>query len=174
MNESKNQDEHAELERIIAQQPLRRPGVSLDERMAALLGHEAAEADRTHQSHRWVGSLWWSRAMLAAAMLVLVALVALMMLANRNADPAREGSVVVKPEARHEVQPVAGRFNPVRIEETWSNVEPDGVLVVDGDPLRRYQREILEHVQLFDEKNNIRIEYTVPRREMIVMPVKYD
>ncbi len=174
MNEPKEQDEHAELERIIARQPLRRPGVSLDERMAALFRREAAEAAPIPPVHRRIGSSWWSRGMLAAAVFGLVALVAVMMLAGRHDEPAGDGAMVIKPGDRRESQPMAARFNPVRIEETWSNIQPDGVLVVDGDPLRRYRREILEHVQLFDEKNNIRIEYTVPRRETIIMPVKYD
>ncbi len=167
------------VEQLLRATPLRQPGASLDERIFSAMAdvdalvaptstppstfitrdHDAVEINATPA--RFIFSRWLAG---AAALAACVALVVVIM--NSSETPPihnDQGSI-------HAID-----FDPVRIEHVYSDVEPEGVVFVDDDtPVQRYRRQTVEHVQLIDDKRNIRIELTVPQEDVIVMPVNYD
>jgi hypothetical protein len=169
--------EPIELERMLARRPLTPPPARMDDRMAELFAsvgrHEASDALSRRFAIKWVRAV---RAIAACG-----ALAALLWLMTEYNRPARRpsdagekgGAFAVAPPVLKAAAPPPA-FNPVRIEQVWSDVRPEGVVMVDGDPLRRYHRQTVQRVQLIDEKTNVRIEYTVPHDEVVVTPVKYD
>lgn len=172
-----DQSHNTDLEQLLARQPLSKPSAKLDERMAALF--TAAAGNGSSSSHlppdvlpmhrSWIRILSALAACLAVALLLWLAM-------QRQQSGAQQPRNISSNNPKYSTQTPAGLidFNPVRIEDSWSSVTPQEVVVIDGDPLRRYHRQTIDRVQLIDEKNNMRIEYTVPRNEVIVMPVKYD
>lgn len=166
--------EHRELESLIARQALRKPSAKLDDRMKHLFSAGSQESVDAAQHPGAIASPWFRWVLMTAAMLAIVSLIGLVLLARARQNQLTQDRIAIVPEPEQLVHPASNKFNPVRIEQSWSNLQPEGVVMIDGDPVRRFQRETVEHVQLIDEKNNIRIEYTLPRRETIVMPVKYD
>jgi len=64
---------------------------------------------------------------------------------------------------------------PVRLEQNWSQLSYEGVVVPDGrTPLRQFRRQTLEHVQWIDASNGTRTEMTIPREEVILIKAPVD
>ena len=156
-----------EIERLLLNEPLRRPSPRHDQRMADLFDAPPVPL--------FVPLLRAALGLASCAALVM--LLWLVIYGNQPATSPRDtGGIVVHPPPKPGIalEVDALPFNPVRIEQVWSDVQPEGVILVDGDPLRRYHRQTFEHVQLIDDARNIRIEFTVPHRDVIVTPVRYD
>jgi hypothetical protein len=193
-----------ELELLLAAQPLRRPSPQLDRRVQAELlrprlaledwgegkgrpaqysspqrmrSAESATEDASALTlplfREERGLSHWRLALALAACLMLA--VGLWLYAESHQRTAAPAPLpLVNAPAAAVPSPLAD-FNPVRIEEVWSRVAPDGVVTFDaGSPVRRYRQRTLQHVQLIDEDRNIRIEYTVPRDDLLVTPVRFD
>jgi|GEM_PF-2415922 len=150
------QEQH-ELESLIARQPLRQPSAKLDERMSSLFRAQPSQTVASAAPMSFFNRPVLQSALRVAALLALVALIGWALLSQLYPDVKPDENLAKGSRGQTPVQTVWSEFNPVRIEQSWSNLEPEGVVVIDGDPLRRYQRETFDHVQLIDEKNNIRI-----------------
>lgn len=161
-----------QLEQQLARQRLTPPPLSLDKRMASLFAQqdpcEPVEPLAVRSASRWM--------LLAGAAAACLAVGVIFWFVAWPPQPAAP-PLPVRVSSKDAPAPAldaALAFEPVRIEQTWSDVQPDGVVVVDGDPLRRYRRQIYQRVQLIDDERNIRIEYMVPRSDVVVVPVRYD
>lgn len=170
-NDTSELVELAVLEQSLAGLPLREPSAALDRRVFASLGAERsdefnaandnADSDAFEQNDRhdpFAFPRWIAGAVAVAACAALVTL-----------------TILNSPQ----INPTPGRdaieFDPVRIEHVYSDVEPEGMVFVDnGMPVQRYRRQTVEHVQLIDDKHNIRIELTVPQEDLIHVPMSYD
>lgn len=162
---------NTDLEQLLAKQPLTRPSAKLDQRVAALF---AAAAVRTESPDSHLHRPWIRIISALAACLAIVLLLWLVIQKQNSSAPHSRNIATNNPKHSTQAPIDLIDFNPVRIEDSWSSVVPDEVVIIDGDPLRRYHRQTIDRVQLIDEKNNMHIEYTVPRNEVIVMPVRYD
>jgi hypothetical protein len=168
------------IERMLSELPLREPPAELDRRvMAALSEHEtiALSSPRrkpgvprvpgvqrpARQRRPVLATLGWLGGSAALAALLAMAITTSM----RQPDP-------IQPPAAPLAAADKG-FDPVRIEQTSSSVTPAGIVMLDErTPARRYVERTYEHVQLIDEANNIRIEYTTPRESYVLIPVESD
>lgn len=185
MNRNFDSHEHDEtcderdqdVEQAVMALRLRKPSADLDRRIFGSLATGAtsidtptdavasANSDQTastqpHPSHL-VFTRWLAGAAAVAACAALVILVILSSQPTNSTQPT-DGNLTVD-------------FDPVRIEHVYSDVEPEGVVFVDDNtPMQRYRRQTVEHVQLIDAERDIRIELTVPKEDLIVMPVSYD
>lgn len=64
---------------------------------------------------------------------------------------------------------------PVRLEQNWSQLSYEGVVVPDGrTPLRQFRRQTLEHLQWIDASSGTRTEMTIPREEVILIKAPVD
>jgi len=159
MNANRDDDE---IESLLKRQPLRVPSAAFDERMEQLFAQREVFV--------WPVVRWAAALAACAGIAVTVWYV---MSRNIATTPVKPNVVVKAPDkGANPATPLD--FDPVRIEQVWSQVEPEGVIMVDGDAMRRFHRQMVEHVQLIDDARNIRIEYTVPHNDVIVMPVRYD
>ena len=166
-----------ELEELLRKLPREQPSAAMDARMTELFA--AAEANRDQVIATLAPRTLWPR--LLASGLAMAACLGLAVIVAMNAGPGNTGpasdrvvhGIVPGPATNQESETLD--FKPVRIEQVWSQIQPGGVITLDDStPLRRFRRQTLEHVQLIDDKQNIRIEYTRPRNDTIVMPVRYD
>lgn len=165
--------------------PLRQPSSELDRRIFSALAQDTRvsgvsspvsfecasaaspdvssshDGDSEPQSNRLVFTRWLAG---GAAIAACAAVVTIVMINSQTAT-------TIQPTNDN----IVGDFDPVRIEHVYSDIEPEGVVYVDNDtPVQRFRRQTVEHVQLIDDKRNIRIEMTVPKEDVIIMPVSYD
>ena len=148
-----------ELESMLRSVPLHKPSREMDDRVM----HELAEA-ASPGPYR----LWWRVGSALAACAAIVALVLMVISSNRQKAPGT-GPIAKGVQPGAEIE-----FNPVRIEDRWSSLQPQGVIQVDDTPVRQYLQQSYERVQLIDEERNIRIEYTVPRHDLIMTPARFE
>lgn len=164
-NDTSELVELAVLEQSLIGLPLREPTAELDRRVFASLAAERSDefndnADSGTSDHhdRFAFPRWIAGAVAVAAC---AALVTLTLLNSPQINPTTGSDVI--------------EFDPVRIEHVYSDIEPEGMVFVDnGMPVQRYRRQTVEHVQLIDDKHNIRIELTVPQEDLIHVPISYD
>ena len=162
-----------DIEDILNAQPLEPPPESLDARIQSTLDNESrarlsASPIPTPDAGRPLRPIlrsifWLARGAALAAAIALLVHMSLRWGVNNN--PTNQ-----PPQTADEFV-----FDPVRIEHTWSAVEPQGLIMVDDQtPAAGFVERRVEHVQLIDEKNNVRMEFTVPRQDVIVIPVEYE
>ncbi len=167
-----------ELEELLTKLPREQPSATLDARMAKLFAAAEARHDEVIATLR--PRTFWPR-LLASGLAMAACLLLAVIVAMNTAAPTGETKdrsaqgIIPSPanNAGHESDTLD--FKPVRIEQVWSQIQPGGIITLDDNtPLRRFRRHTVEHVQLIDDKQNIRIEYTRPRNDTIVVPVRYD
>ncbi len=165
-----------ELEELLTGLPREQPSSGLDVRVAILFGGSSAAPSNSAGSRMTVKltlSSFWPR-LLVSGLAMAACLALAVIVAMNTTGPTGQPTHSLVPS------PIASDadtldFKPVRIEQVWSQIQPGDVITLDDNtPLRRFQRQTVEHVQLIDDKKNIRIEYTRPRQDTIVMPVRYD
>jgi hypothetical protein len=140
-----------DIENLLGRMPLRKPPASLD---AKVLG--AARPGR-----RIV--LWGAAGagLAAAAAAVILAVAGLGGPARTPVLPSPTQGVVAA--------------EPVRVEEDWSQVRYEGIVVPDGrTPLKQFRRQAIEHVQWIDAASGTRTEMTIPREEVILIKASVD
>lgn len=176
-----------DVEQLLKRIPLHKPSASLDDRVLDTLARAEMTADHRADAlsfddgpQTYGGSRALPWVMFALATAACAALAAVMWFGpGTPAERTTPGPTVAGPsddssrDKNTTVTNVAD-FNPVRIEQVWTGVQPEGVVFIDDTPVRRYRQQTIEHVQLVDEEKNIRIEITVPREDVIVTPVDYD
>jgi hypothetical protein len=150
----------SDLEDLLRRVPLRRPSEDLDRRVLA----EAAAPAARPRVFRWAATA------LAAAAAVALAVAGWQWLSMQG----NEHHKAYGPASPGVVQ-ADGHDEPIRIEQVWSAVEPRGVVMIDDQtPARGFVRRTVNRVQVIDEKQNIRVEYTIPREDYVYVPVGYD
>jgi hypothetical protein len=159
-----------EIENLLHEMPLRKPSPALDDRvLAGLRGRPPGQTEAPARRPR----RWWALPAAGAALAVAAAIVIALALPRGTetggpgpdaAAPPEPGSVAQAPEVP------AADAGPVRMEQDWSELTYEGVVVADEEtPLRKYRHQTLEHVQWFDPRRGIRVESTVPREEVILV-----
>jgi len=64
---------------------------------------------------------------------------------------------------------------PVRVEQNWSQLSYEGIVVPDGrTPLKKFRRQAIEHVQWIDAASGTKTEMTIPREEVILIKASVD
>jgi hypothetical protein len=179
-------DQQAQLEAALTALPLRQPSPALDGRVhntiADTIAPPSLTFNRDADQHPPASTApvtnklpWAMFALAAAACIALAAMLLFNPANNTNDNPNKfTGTPGSKDQASNSNVALAN-FNPVRFEQMYTNVQPDGIVFVDDEtPMRRFRRQHVEHVQLVDEKQNIRIEITLPQNDVIVTPIGYD
>jgi len=164
-----------DIEDILKQQPLEPSTESLDARVQSTLesagrsrlsaAPDSLSTDAAHRPPRPIlRSIFWIAR--GAALAAAIAILFTMTFPPLGPDNARTQQ---PPTADNFV------FDPVRIEHTWSTVEPQGLIMVDDQtPAAGFVERRVDHVQLIDEQNNVRMEFTVPRQDVVIIPVEYE
>jgi len=137
-----------EIEKLLRKMPLRRPPKTLDRRVL----RQPARAAR----------LWWAAGALAAAAVVAVAIA----LSGGGKQHSRPEPGVAQRTAQPEPQPPG----PVRMEQTYSRMQYEGVLLLDDrTPLRKFRRRILRRVLWIDERTGYTDEMSIPDEQVILI-----
>ena len=169
-----NPDETRQLEDRLRRLALRAPSPELDARIAAWQG--PAAAGRRRRPIAGVAT---------AAAAVAVCLVATVLwrpwpegagTAQRDrpgpevrGDKPR-GSV---PDEREGTGPA--RSEPLRIEQVWSTVSAGEIVTrEDGPPMQRLSRQAVRRIELIDDSRHVRIQWNIPSRQSVLMPLEYN
>ncbi len=156
---------HDDLENLLRQLPLEKPSAKLDQRVFGAVAQQdpptttdpIAQTVRRLRIGIWVG--------LGAPMAALLAITAIVALYNPNATTTQSPSDPPDTGA-------AFAFDPVRIEYTTSSLAPGGVVMVDDQtPAAGFIEQTVEHVKLIDEEQNVRMEFTYPRQDVVLVPL---
>jgi hypothetical protein len=143
----------SDIENLLRDMPLRKPPASLD---AKVVG-----------GGRRLRIILWT----AAAAGVAAAAAAVIIMIMGPGGPAR--LPVLPPPI--EVAQAAPPTEPVRLQQNWSRLSYEGVVVPDGrTPLRQVRHRVLEHVQWIDAAGGTRTEMTLPREEVILIKAPID
>jgi len=136
-----------ELEEILRTQPLRSPSTSLDSRIAATI------ADGSPRRLRLFLGAGAGAAMAACLLLVITI--------GRPAGGPEHDSVAA---AR------AGNDGYIRVDQVWSQViQGELVFTEDDEPVRPLWVQRLYHTSWINEKENVRIEMTVPEDQVVLV-----
>ena len=142
-------DELTELEHALAGVPLRKPPASLD-------GKVLSKHRRLRQAVPWA----LGGACAAAAVVMTVLLL----------EPAPDGRRPPLAKAPAEAGPP---LDPVRVEETISQVSYEGLFAADEKtPVRMFRRLMLERTWLVDQHSGYTVETTVPREQVLLIGVE--
>jgi hypothetical protein len=132
-------------------------------------GTQAPRADlwgRARARRAWlVGALGGALAAAAA-----VALVVGLPPNTTNVTPGTAPAVAPVNVATNSTPPAgpAAQVEPVRLEQNWSEISDEGIVLPDPQtPLRAFRHRTVDRVQFFDPRRNIRMETTVPHEEVI-------
>ena len=146
-----------EIERLLGRMPLHKPSVSMD---ARVLG-------RRHRDRR---VLWWIAAGSAVGAAAAVLLVAFALFRDGSQMVARDTEPPAPVEKASPPAIAQSEPPPMRLEQNWSTVAYEGVVVPDqGVPLRKFRRHILEHIQWIDKAHGRRMDMTIPREQVILI-----
>ena len=139
-----------ELEKLVREQPLRQPSAELDARIA--------DALRPAISRRWIG---WSM----AAALALVSASVWLGLSLRSPGSSTDGRGFAEP-----VPATLSEAGLVRIDQVWSQVTQGELLLTEDDePVRPVWVQRFYRTSWIDEKQNVRIEMTVPEDQVVLV-----
>ncbi len=137
-------DELKQLEQTLRSLPLRKPPASLDARVLR----------RRHRVLPWavIGGMAAAAAALLAAILWLT--------------PEPRTTVVLAPSPVEAEEP----FEPVRLEETFSQMSYEGIFAPDEKmPLRIFRHRTLERTLLVDQNTGYTVEMAVPREQLVLI-----
>jgi len=167
-----------EVEDLIRDLPLRRPSSGLDDRLASVW------------PARTVVRRWWKLGAAVAAAAALAAAVVVMLLRNAGDDlpqgPAapRGGPAVAEapqPEELEDLPPIEEPEDrpsqPIRIEKLWTVPaagQQDLVLSDETTPMYRLSHQVVRHVRWIDEANHVHIEWNIPSRQEVLVPLQYN
>ncbi len=192
---TENNDKSLErVESQLRQQPLHEPSNEFDQRMEDLF-KRATQSNREcppHQDQQLapVARLVWQRWGAAAAALAACAAIAFIVVDNWN-DSAGQQTNQTETVASNDDQSATrlddapGQTNdgsaieemqlaeskPVRIEQVWSQATPGEVIVSDTAAMRPVLVAEVQQTRWIDEKNNVEIELTVPRQQVVMVTV---
>jgi len=178
---------HHEIENLLRRMPLVKPSADLDARVmevfaggAADSGAAGAETRRADTPEARSADLWGrartKRAWLVGALggalaaAAAVALVVGLPPNTTNVTPGTAPAVAPANVATNSTPPAgpAAQVKPVRLEQNWSEVSDEGIVLPDPQtPLRAFRHRTVNRVQFFDPQRNIRMETTVPHEEVI-------
>lgn len=144
-----------QLEDILKDMRLRQPSAELDRRIA-----DDARAAEAPIPGPWLhGPLKYVAAV--AAMLVLGVVIFLM----SPQDPA-----IDFPAAEHRVD-----VQPVVNETVFARMDDEGVIYLDDQtPVRQFRQQTIQRTEWTDADGTMRMETTVPREEVLLVPVDFD
>ncbi len=138
-----------EIEKLLRKMPLRRPPKTLDRRVL----RQPAGAAR----------LWWAAGALAAAAVVVGVAIALSGGGKQHSHPEPG---VAERTAQPEPQPAG----PVRMEQTYSRMQYEGVLLLDDrTPLRKFRRRILRRVLWIDVRTGYTDVMSIPDEQVVLI-----
>lgn len=169
-----------DLEKQLEQMPLRRPSGKLDDAVLGMIRSgrvpaslivgsvDANQAGRPIIARLGI-SHWLARAASFAAAMAVGALLWNWVQSMDGSDGGhRPGRIV--PAAVTDVTPI--EF-PVKIRNTYTDLEPEGVVEFgDRGPARQVRLRKVDHVRFVNEDKNIKIEMTVPRQEVFLVPLE--
>lgn len=93
-----------------------------------------------------------------------------------TAEPVTAEPVTAEPgegAANHE--PDTTRFEPVVLAQSWADVDDAGIVQVDtGLWARSLTYSQIDHVEMVDDDRQITIQWTLPREEVVYIPIGYD
>jgi len=146
--------QHDDIESVLLKQHLQRPSIDLDRRLAQSLS--AAEAGGPAVARLGFTTLLGSA--LAAGLAI-----ATLWIPGESLDPAERG--------RHDPSGTA----QMQIEQVITRpVEGPIVFTADRQPLRPVHRRVIQRKSWVDERENIRMEMTVPRDEIVFVTAQAD
>ena len=146
--------QHDDIESVLLKQRLQRPSVDLDRRIAQALG--VTEPDGPVIARLGFATL------LGGALAAGLAIAALW-IPDGTAGSAERG--------RHNLDDTA----QVQIEQVITRpVEGPIVFTADRQPLRPMHRRVIQRKSWVDERENIRMEVTVPRDEIVFVTAQAD
>ena len=139
-----------DIENLLARMPLVKAPASLD---AKVLG-------RARRGRRVI---FWTAA--AAGLAAAAAVVAAINFSGLTKPPTLPAPPVESVAAAE----------PVRVEQNWSQLSYEGIVVPDGrTPLKKFRRQAIEHVQWIDAASGTKTEMTIPREEVILIKASVD
>lgn len=144
-----------EIEDLLGRMPLRQPAPSMDAKVL-------------RAPHRGRRILWWAAVGGAVGAAAAVLLVAFTLFTDDGDRVARD----TNPPVPIPKTPTVAKTDPapVRLEQNWSTVAYEGVVVPDDrTPLRQFRRRMFERVEWIDEARGTRMEMTIPREEVILI-----
>jgi hypothetical protein len=167
-----NPDETRQLEDLLRRLPLRTPSPELDARIASL--RPVAIARRTRRP--------------VAGVVVAAAAVAVCLLATVLWQPGRKeagtaqrsdeqaGHVGNVPHEKAASPSAAQRpSRPLRIEQVWATVSAGEIVMREGGPpMQRLSRQALRRIQVIDASRHVRIEWNIPSRQSVLMPLEFN
>jgi hypothetical protein len=147
------------MEDQLRRQPLRRPGVQLDERIEALLEAAPEIATRNESPVRWRIVPW----MMAGSGFTAAAAVAVMAwMGGFDGSSATQRPMIASVPA------------PVEITETWTTVEPGELIYLEGEsePVRTAHYQSVQQTRWIDPQTRARIELTIPDEQVLLIPAE--
>ncbi len=155
------------LEDRLRRLPLHSPPATLDARIARIGSPVAGRGLR-----RRLAGLTLAAAAVAASLAVMIAG------GLRHQEPdgpppavARNGPTVQDPVGSQQQPPDL----PVRIEQVCSTLSAGEIVTREGaPPMQRLSRQVVRRVQVIDDSRHVRIEWSIPSRESVLMPLEYN
>lgn len=168
-----NPDPFQDLEDRLRALPRCGPSAGLDARIAALRAG-APERPAAVAPRRPGRPALWAAAALALAGCLGAVLAA--RLWNADGNGVQPGPLAQPPRAAPDGDaPGTVRRDQVQIEQVWSAVSPGEVVAEEGaPPVQRFERRVVRHVQVIDASRHVRIEWKIPRRETVELPLEYN
>ncbi len=177
---------NSDIEKSLERQTLRQPRAVLDERVFSLLKEEEEEiglGERGVETEKPMGG-WVIFGSAMAAMIGLL-ITGWVVLGEGGwwgvkSGPVDSPDVVSRDDGTGDGKnaigaPVSDAVSPVEFVNHVSAVEPGEVIYLTNQmPVRTVRYQAVETRRWVDEKNNIRIEMTIPREDIHLIPMNLD
>ncbi len=165
-------DDLEQLECRLKRIPLRRPPADLDERMASLFAPRPVRASRR----------WTVAAVAAVAAAACLALALGPRLWSGRDEARAPGEAQPPPAAARDRGPAHSEPRadpppapPVRIDRVWAADASRGVVFsAEAEPVERFERRIVRQVVVIDEDRQRRIEWHIPTKQTVDLPLEYN
>lgn len=161
------------VEDVLRRLPLRQPSAGLDERVRA-----ACPPPRDWRRRAALGAALAATAVLAAGLAWFYFPGAAGDGSNRR-DAGPNGRAVAHvsptPPTVAQVNENTAASAPVRIEQVWSTVASTEVLARGNDtPVERVHQRVVRRVQWIDDREHVRIQWSMPSEHTVVVPLDYN